>query len=257
MTSRPWIAASLLVVALTAWSPSAPPSVKRYRIDVKNTQTIDLSALGQGEQKNEISTTGFVTVTLTDSAGGKALSAVLDSLVLGEGSPIPAEVAAGAKGTTWTGYRAPSGKVGELTATTENPIAAGLESLIRYLFPPVKPGTKQGATWTDTTESNTKSGLSVRTVTNYAASDGMLDGAKVLQVAGASSLAMSGTQEGPQGSMAIEGTGGGTGTWLLGPDGTTLKVTYNGTQNLAVTGSFAPEPIPVKVLVEGTSSLLK
>ena len=203
MTIRPLIAASLTVVTLAAWSPSEPPAVKRYRIDVKNTQTIDLSALGQGEQKNEINTTGFVTVTTADSAGGRALTAVLDSLVLGEGSPIPAEVAAGAKGTTWHGYQASNGKLGELKATTENPVAAGLESLIRYLFPPVKPGTREGATWTDTTESNTQSGLSVRTVTNYAASAGMLDGAKVLQVAGASSLAMSGTQEGPQGSMAI------------------------------------------------------
>lgn len=257
MTIRPWIAASLTVVALAAWSPNNPPTVRRYRIDVKNSQTIDLSALGQGEQKTEITTTGFVTVTTIDSAGGKALTAALDSLVMGAGSPIPAEVAAGAKGTTWQGYQAPDGKVGVLKASTDNPIAAGLESLIRYLFPPVKPGTRQGATWTDTTESTTASGLSIRTVTNYAASDGMLDGAKVLQVAGASSLALSGTQESPQGSMAIEGTGGGTGTWFLGADGGTLKVTYNGTQDLAVSGSFAPEPIPVKVLIEGTTSLLK
>jgi hypothetical protein len=257
MTIRPWIAAVVSVVALTAWSPSTPPAVKRYRIDVKNSQTIDLSALGQGEQKNELSTTGFVTVTTTDSAGGKAVVAVLDSLVLGEGSPIPPEVAAGAKGTTWTGYQSGNGKLGELVTAAENPVAAGLEGLIRSLFPPVKPGTKQGSTWTDTTESNTKSGLSVRTVTNYAASDGMLDGAKVLQVAGASSLALSGTQDSPNGSMAIEGTGGGTGKWFLAADGTTLRVEYSGTQNLAVSGSFAPEPIPVKVLVEGTSSLLK
>ncbi len=257
MTIRPWIAAALSVATLTAWSPSAPPVVKRYRIDVKNSQTVDLSALGQGEQKNEVSTTGFVTVTTTDSAGGKALVAVLDSLVLGAGSPIPAEIAAGAKGTTWTGFQCSNAAATELNTSSENPIATGLESLIRYLFPPVKPGTKQGATWTDTTESNTKSGLSVRTVTNYAASDGMLDGAKVLQVAGASSLALSGTQESPNGSMAIEGTGGGTGKWYLGADGTTLRVEYSGTQDLAVSGSFAPEPIPVKVLVEGTSSLLK
>jgi hypothetical protein len=257
MTIRPWIAASLTIVALAAWSPSAPPAVKRYRIDLKTSQTVDLSALGQGEQKNEVSTTGFVSVTTTDSAGGKALTAVLDSLLVGEGSPISPEVTAGAKGTTWHGYQAPSGKVGELTTATENPIASGLEGLIRALFPPVKPGTREGATWTDTTDSNTKNGLAVRTVTNYAASNGMLDGARVLQVAGASSLAVSGTQDGPQGSMAIEGTGGGTGTWYIGPDGTMLRAVYNGTQNLAISGSFAPEPIPVKVLVEGTSSLLK
>ena len=257
MTIRPWIAASLSVLTLAAWSPTEPPAVKRYRIDIKTTQTVDLSALGQGEQKSEINTTGFVSVTTEDSAGGKAVTAVLDSLTVGEGSPLPAEMAAGAKGTTWHGYQSPTGKMGELKATTENPVAAGLEGLIRALFPPVKPGTRQGATWTDTTESNTQSGLSVRTVTNYVASDGILDGMKVLQVAGASSQAMSGTQEGPQGSMAIEGTGGGTSTWSLGTDGTTLRATYTGTQNLSISGSFAPEPIPVTAVVEGTSSLLK
>ncbi|MDZ4865136.1 MAG: hypothetical protein SGJ01_17080 [Gemmatimonadota bacterium] len=257
MTIRPWIAASLSVLTLAAWSPTEPPVVKRYRIDFKTTQTVDLSALGQGEQKTELSSTGFVSVTTADSAGGKAITAVLDSLTVGEGSPLPPEMAAGAKGTTWHGYQSATGKMGELKASTENPVAAGLEGLIRSLFPPVKPGTREGATWTDTTETNTQSGLSVRTVTNYAASGGFLDGMKVLQVAGASSQAMSGTQEGPQGSMAIEGTGGGTGTWFLGADGTTLRATYSGTQNLAVSGSFAPEPIPVKAVVEGTSTLLK
>jgi len=257
MTARPWFVAALTVGALAGWTPKQPPAVRHYKVEFHSAQAVDLSALGQGEQKNEFNASAFIAVTQTDSAGGQAVVLVLDSLVPGEGSPIPAEAAKSFAGTTWHGYRGASGRLGDLTRDGDNDAADQIMPFLRTVIPPIRPGTKEGASWTDTTETGVAQGMAVRTVTNYAASSTMLDGAKVLQVAGASSSAISGEQQTPQGALSIEGTGTATSSWLIGPDGTCLSAKYSGNQDLKVTGGFSPEPIPVKVQIEGTSSLLK
>ena len=109
MTVRPWLVALVSVSALAAWTNAAPAGPARYRVEVKTAVTQDLTAVGQGEQKQEFTNTGFVTVTTKDSAGGQALTIVLDSLLPGEGSPFAGEMAKGAAGTTWTGFRQPNG----------------------------------------------------------------------------------------------------------------------------------------------------
>ncbi len=257
MTARPWFVAALTVGALAAWTPLQPPTTRHYKVEFHSAQVVDLTALGQGEQKNDFSASAFLGVTLADSADGQAVTMLLDSLVPGEGSPIPAEVAKTFAGTTWHGYRDAKGKLGELVRDGDNQAADQIMPFLRTVLPPVRAGVKEGTNWTDTTETGAAQGLGVRTVTNYAASSATVDGAKVLQVAGASSSAISGEQQSPQGALSIEGTGSSTSTWLVAPDGTCLSAKYSGTQDLAVSGSFAPEPIPVKVQIEGTSSLLK
>ena len=70
MTVRPWLVALVSVSALAAWTDAAPAGPARYRVEVKTAVTQDLTAVGQGEQKQEFTNTGFVTVTMKDSAGG-------------------------------------------------------------------------------------------------------------------------------------------------------------------------------------------
>jgi hypothetical protein len=257
MTSRPWIAAAACVGMLAAWTPGTGPGPKRYKIDLKTSQVVNLTALGQGEQTQEFNNVGFVTLSATDSAGGQAVTVVLDSLQPGEGSPIPAEIAKGAAGSIWHGFREATGRVKDLTMAGENPAAGILAGVLRQLFPPMKAGTREGAAWTDTTETTEQNGgLAVRTVTNFQTARGDYNGTNVLKLAGTSSSAVSGQQESPQGSMAIEGTGTASTTWYVSADGTSLGVTYTGNQNLSITGAFAPEPIPLTVTIQGTSTLL-
>jgi hypothetical protein len=256
MTVRPWLVTAVSLSTLAAWTWSAPASPVRYRLEVKTSVTQDLTAVGQGEQKQEFSNTGFVTISAKDSAGGQALTVVLDSMVAGEGSPFAGEMAKNAAGTTWTGFRQPNGRVKELKPNNESPAAGALQGVLQQLLPPMKAGTREGQAWTDTTETDNE-GVAVRTVTNFQTSGETVNGAKVVKLAGSSSTAMSGQQTTPQGSMSLEGTGSGTASWLVATDGTCLSSTFSGIQNIAVTVAQLPEPIPVMVKLEGSSALLK
>lgn len=256
MTFRPWMVAALSLGTLAAWTP-APPAAHRYKLDVKTVQVVNLTALGQGEQRVEITGSGFVTVSTADSAGGQTVKVVLDSLTLGEGSPIPPDQAKNAAGATWTGYRAANGRVNDLKLTEENPVASAIEGVLQQLFPPFKNGTGPGKSWTDTTETQRNGSIAIRTVTNFLTSPDTYNGLKVTKLAGASSSSISGSQESPQGTVQIEGTGSATSSWLVGADGVCLTSTYNGTQSLQVTVAMAPEPLPLTVTTEGSASLLK
>lgn len=258
MIARSWIVAALCLGTLAAWSPSAAPGPKRYKVDLKTLQIVNLTAMGQSEQRVEITSTGYVTITASDSADGQAVTIVLDSLQIAAGAPIPADAAKGAAGATWHGFRQASGRVKHLELEGENQVAATVGGILQEIFPPLKAGTQEGASWTDTTDTDTGgSGILVRTVTNFLTSNAFYDGAPVLKLAGASSSAISGSQEGPQGSMSFEGTGSGTITWLVGADGFSLASTYSSKQSLSITATVSPEPLPVEVTTEGTVTLLK
>jgi hypothetical protein len=256
MTFRPWMAAALSLGMLAGWTQAAPPKARQYKVDVKTTQVVNLAALGQGEQRVEISSTGFVSVTATDSADVQAVTVVLDSLRVAEGSPIPPEQAKTAAGATWTGYREPSGRIKDLKLAQENPVAAAVEGVLQQLFPPLKNGTGLGKSWTDTTETQRNGGIAVRTVTNFQTSPDSYNGQQVLKLAGASSSSITGSQESPQGTVQFEGTGSATSAWFVAPDGTCLGSTYSGTQSLQVTVAAAPEPLPLTITTEGSASLI-
>jgi hypothetical protein len=248
--------AALSLATLAAWTPVSSVASKRYRVELKTSLVQDLTALGKGEQKQEFTSTGFVTLTTQDSAGGQAVTFVLDSLVLGEGSPIPPDAAKAAAGSTWHGFRGSGGRVKELKLEKDDQVAGAIEPALTQLIPPMKTGAKEGQTWTDTTEADIN-GVAVRTVTNFQTSADSYNGARVLRLAGAFSSAMSGQQASPQGTLSIEGNGSGTDTWLVGSDGTCLTASHAATQNISVSMAQLPEPIPVTVKTTGNASLLK
>jgi hypothetical protein len=257
MTFRPWSVAALSLGTLAAWTPASPPVSRQYKVEVKTVQVVNLTAMGQGEQRVEVTGTGFVTLSARDSAGGQLVTVILDSLKVPDGSPIPADQAKAAAGATWTGFRGTNGRVESLQLKQENPVASALEGVLQQLFPPLKSGAKPGQSWTDTTETQRNGGIAVRTVTNFQTSSDSYNGQKVVKLAGASSSSISGSQESPQGTLQFEGTGTATSAWFLNPDGTSLGSTYSGTQSLQVTIAAAPEPLPVSITIEGSTSLLK
>jgi hypothetical protein len=256
MMVRPWMVAAISLGTLVAWTSFTPPAAKRYRVELKTSVVQDLSALGQGEQKQNFSNAGFVSITVQDSAGGQAVTLVLDSLVPGDSSPIPPDAAKAAAGLKWHGFRQPSGRVKGLQLEGDNPVAGAIEPALLDLFPPMKSGTKEGQSWTDTTDMD-NNGVAVRTVTNFQTSSDSYNGAKVIKLAGAFSSAMSGQQASPQGAVNIEGSGTGANTWLVGPDGTCVSATHSANQKISLSVAQLPGPIPVTVKTEGTATLLK
>jgi hypothetical protein len=256
MMVRSWMVAAISLGGLAAWSPGTPLASKQYRLDLKTSVVQDLTALGQGEQKQEFSNTAFVTVTTADSAGGQTVTLVLDSLLPGEGSPIPAEAAKGVAGQKWHGFRQATGKVGSLRLEGDSQIAGAIEPALLDLVPPMKPGTREGRAWTDTTDTD-NNGVAVRMVTNFQTSADNYQGAKVIRLAGAFSSALSGQQQSPQGMLTLEGNGTGTTMWLVGADGLSLSATHSASQNISVSVAQLPQPIPVTVKTEGTATLIK
>jgi hypothetical protein len=258
MRSRAWAAA---VLPLLAWLSPSAPAPKRYRINLKTTQVVDLTAIGQLSQTQTFASTGYLTVTLGDTSGGKALTIVLDSLKPDSGSaPQAADAATTVKNTVWHGVVGANGRITGLNTDSDNPVAAQITGLLREFLPPVPSGTQPGKAWTDTTDNNdsvSNGALAVRTVTNFQSSSESYAGVKALKIASASSSSISGSQETGQGTAAIEGTGTGTGAWYVAPDGTYLGGNRTAKQNLTVSGAFAPQPLPVTVTVEATTSLLK
>lgn len=250
------LVAALGLGTLAAVNPAAP-TTRHYKMDIKTVQVVNLAAMGQGEQRVELSSTGFVSVTSKDSAGGQAVSVTVDSLKLAEGSPIPPEQAKAAVGATWTGFRGPNGRVDELKLQQENPVAQSMEGVLSQLFPPVKAGTPAGKSWTDTTDATRTSGIAVRTVTNFLTSTDSYNGQQVLKLAGSSASSISGSQESPNGTVQFEGTGSAKSAWFVGNDGTCLGSTYSGQQNLQLTVAAAPEPLPLTITIEGSTTLLK
>lgn len=260
MTSRLWAAAALSLSATVAWKSPPEAASRRYRIDLKTTQVVDLTALGQTEQRQAFGSVGFLSVTVQDTTGGKTITIVLDSLQPDSASPIPAEAAKAANGTIWHGVVGTNGRISGLKPSSDNPVAGQMTGLLREFLPPVPPGTAAGKSWTDTTENSDgvpNGSMTVRTVTNFQSSAENFAGVKAVKIAAASSSSFSGTQQTDAGSAAIEGTGTGTGAWYVGPDGTYLGGSRNSLQNLTVSGAFAPEPLPVTVTVEAATSLLK
>jgi hypothetical protein len=254
MSSTP---SAVVLLAFAAALPAAtgmaghpPPLTTRYRVDQTLNQEIDASASGAGKQSIHFTTTSYLSVRLTDSAGGKAVRIVLDSMRGDSGAPIPASVMDSARGGEFRGFVERSGRPGRLV-TTGNAAAAQLQGLLSDFLPWVRPGFKVGETWADTSVATTGEGtdtVTVRRVIAYRAAANEGQGARrAVRIATTHASQVSGTQPTPQGSAKISGTGTGSGSYLVSPDGRYLGGQWEVTSSLQLSGAFAPQPVPITI----------
>jgi hypothetical protein len=233
----------------------------KYKIRQLTEQEIDATALGGGKQSVKVGTTGFVTVTLTDSSGGKAMHVVVDSMQADSGSQVSPAALDSLKGAAFHAFVSPAGKVEGLKAMKDGGSVTAVQGLITDLFPRAKAGVRVGDGWTDTTETTNNLGngsMSVRKVTNWkAAGNETREGAKALKIDAAFSASMAGSQETPGGTANIEGTGSGNGSYFVGNDGRYLGGDHTQTSALSVTVASAPAPIPITVKQTTNVSMLK
>lgn len=256
MQARSLTFAALASGVLLLGTAPAPVTVK-YRIKQTSEQEVDLTVAGQGKQHQKSGSSMFVTVTYTDSAAGRTVHFVVDSAVADSGTPdiLKAQFDS-LRGQAFHAFLA-GGKVTGLKALKDGQATAGISTLITVLSPRIKPGTKVGATWSDTTDATNdvpSGNITTRTVANYKASaQEMRGGVKTLKVDVASSSALSGQQSG----NTIEGTGTGTATQYVGPDGRLVASTISSMSTLAVTSPQLPEPIPVTIKGSVTVTVIK
>jgi len=257
------LAASALISGVVALpAPRSPETTAHYKVSVVAQSTIDLSAMGAGEQKNSTGFTGFFTMTMRDTTGGKALTAVLDSMRVDSATQGKADLqllADSAAGGTWHGILNEKGKIDNLTFVQGGTGAQQFEAVLAGFFPRGNAHMrKQGESWTDTLSYTSTSGggsTSIRLLTVYTnAGEGMYNGAKALTITTTSTTASSGSQEGPGGDMQLEGSGTGAGTYYVSKDGHYLGGTNTVNSNMTITMSQAPAPIPLKAVTTVTVS---
>lgn len=227
------------------------PEPTRYRIEQRLESRIDLSAFGAGEQVQTQSFVWFATMSYSDSAGGRVVHAILDSVQADFGAvPVPQSSIDSARGSTFHGYLNAWGKMTSLTALKTSTMGATFESVLRNFHPRRKPGAKQGDGWTDTLDFEVKSpqgNVNIVTVSNYVlgGQEGW-EGGRATRLDAAFSTAQSGTVETPAGPADMQGKGTGTGVHYLGADGRYLGGTATSKGESTISGSFAPSAIPVK-----------
>lgn len=225
------------------------PLKAKYRVDQDLVQDVDATANGAGKQTLKFSTSTFVTVTLTDSAGGRNLSVVIDSMKGDSATPIPAAVMDSARGGEFRAFVSRSGKSSPLTATGTSPAAAQVQGLLADFYPWVRAGIKVGEAWTDTSMNTTGAGtdtVNVRRVTNYKATAIETRGTvKAVKISAEHTSNVSGNQPTPQGVARIEGTGTGSGNYFVSPDGRYLGGEWELHSAIQLTGGFAKNPVPI------------
>jgi hypothetical protein len=253
--------AMAVVVGLGLPLLSAAPTTK-YRIDQSLSQEIDASGAGGPKQKIAFRTSSFVSVTLADSAGGKLIRVVIDSLRGDSATPIPAAVLDSAKGSEFRGFLARSGKPSNIKPTEQaNSAAVQVQGLVSDFFPWARSGLKVGDQWSDTTANTSGAGsdtVTVRRISAYhAAATEVHNARKAVRVTQEFTSSVSGTQPTPQGPAHIEGTGTGKGSYYVGPDGGYLGGTWQQQSSLTISGTFSSQPLPVTIVQKTTVTTLK
>src|SRR3954468_2628349 len=153
-----YFAAAALAGLVTAPTAHRAPVTARYRVDQTLTQSMDASAAGKGKQTISFSTVSFLTLTFTDSTGGRSVRVLVDSMRGDSTAPIPAEVFDSAKGAEFHAFLSAAGKLSDLDAVNATPAALRVQGFLTDFFPWVKAGVKAGEQWADTNAKATTAG---------------------------------------------------------------------------------------------------
>jgi hypothetical protein len=244
--------ACVMLAGLLGAAPAGrAPQTTRFRVDQTLSQEIDATGAGKGKQRLSFSTSSFLTVTLTDTAGGRSVKVVVDSMRGDSTSPIPSAVFDSAKGAEFHAFLAASGKLSDLEGVNVTPAAARVQGFLTDFFPWVKTGARMNEQWADTSSKITTDGhdsVVVKRVTSYRVlGSEKRDSRKALRVASQYTSAVHGTQPTPNGPAKIEGTGKGTGTYYVTTDGSYLGGDWQLESALTLTGSFANDPLPISI----------
>ncbi len=243
--------ARVLALLAVAGAAAVPSTTTRYRVDQTVDQAVDASAIGGADQRQRFAVSTFVTVTLTDTAGGKVVNAVIDSMV-SDSAPVPKAVLDSVRGLPVHGLLDQGGHISGVKPLRETPLAAQMTDIVSRLYPGLRQKLKQGDGWSDTTQVTTPTNggtMNLRRITTYKAGGTERRGrTNAIKVDASFSSTVTGTQQTPNGPADIQGTGSGDGAHYVASDGRYLGGSWKVTTKLTLSGSFAPKPMPVTLI---------
>lgn len=234
------------LLALTTAITSGPAPL-HYKVELKTSQEADLSAMGGPKQQGDVAVVAFLSVTMSDSAGGQTAHVVVDSMTLTPSGMMAqaydASLAASAKGGFFHVYVV-NGKAqgAPKPSTADNAALAVIGQAVSMLFPGTKAGVKAGDTFADTATTSTDGAQGTQhstTVTTW-----------TVKAMEGDAYVMEGTTDGKMsvdgGQMAATGTNKGKRTMTSTAKGPVKKATLEGTQDIAVVPAGMSDAIPVK-----------
>jgi hypothetical protein len=225
-------------------------------MDVTITNVADLTALGQPPQEGAIKASFWLTMTLSDTTGGKLAHTVIDSVTVEPTGSLAqiytAEAATAARGSGVHAYIVNGKPHSAPTPTGPGPFVQLAAQATNLLFPGVRADGKPGATWADTTNTdinNEGGSQSVNNITSWTVA-GTEGSALLLTATGA------GTMSGEQGGGTFTGTISNTLEVTSPPSGPATKAVAKSEQSINYLISQAPDPIPVKIVNTATLTAL-
>jgi hypothetical protein len=252
---------ALAATALLLPSLDRAPSTTKYRIDQSVAQEIDATAAGAAKQSLSFTTSSFITVILADSAGGKIMRVVVDSMRGDSSTPIPSAVLDSVRGAEFHAFVEKSGKPSRLEPISGSPAAKQVQGLLSDFFPWIRTGLKVGDSWTGTTAKVSAQGadsVTVKRVSAYkAAGSETRNSHKAVKIIEDFTSSVVGTQPTPDGPAKLEGSGTGKGAYFVATDGRYLGGDWQQRSTLKISGSFAPEPLPITIVQKTTVTTIK
>lgn len=245
---------ALLSLAAAAAGPTGGPdkAAQRYRLDLVVMQEVDATAAGQGIAKSDITSSAFVAVTMSDTAGGRLAHVVIDSVTMTVSGPLAAqytsELATALKGQSLHAYIVDGKMVGAAKPSVEgNPVMTLVLPVMNAMFPGV--GSRASAErWSDTTRSDVAT--EAMTQHNQAVVAWTVTGREgnLLSLTGAGTGTISMENPDNQASGAV--TTSVTVTTVIGGPARSTRLTSS--QQLSVLVPALSDPIPVKVETDAT-----
>lgn len=246
---------ALLSLTANAAGPTHGPdkAAQRYRLDLVVVQEVDATAAGQGIAKSDITSSAFVTVTMSDTTGGKLAHVVIDSVTLTVSGPLAGQYSqAGAdalKGQWLHGYIVDGKMQGAAKPSVEdNPVMTLVLPVMNTMFPGVGSRASGSQSWSDTTRSDVVS--EAMTQHNQAVVAWTITSREgdLLTLTGAGTGTIS--MEAPDNQASGAVTTNVTVTTVIGGPAKSSKLTSS--QQLSVLVPALPDPIPVKVETDAT-----
>ena len=253
--------AALATTGGTAGPPAATTTT-RYRMDIKAETALDLTVVGGPMQNNTANLAVWMVMTTSDSARGKAVRVVVDSMTFSGSAPVTRESIDSVKGAEIRGFVDATGKVEIMKSTLDHVLLGQVQGMTNSFFPRMKAGAAKGDSWVDTSTVRNQSqgnNTTVILVTTYT-SEGAeaVAGLPAVKLGTRSTSTVTGTMENPMaGTMEVEGGGSTTGTMFVAPDGRFLGGSSTTTMNQKLKIAMAPAPIPVKTVQTVTVTVLQ
>ena len=236
MQARILMAGALFSGAMMVPAPHAASVTTRYKVAQRIFQEVDATALGGGKQGFVVKTTSYVQLTLTDTTGGRSVKVTVDS-IHGDSLPpgAPADMLSKAAGVVVTGVVDAKGKLSNVKASSD---AGGLQlTSLRAAAPPAHQEQPQGRRCLDGHHGDGErqhEHAHRHQFQGHRHRDARRTSRRARSM-GRSAPSIAGTQETPGGSADIDGTGTGTSSYLIAPDGALLGGTSSSKSNLNVT----------------------